>query len=213
MEQRIVALSCVGFPCRARRISTLRKKLSGGPGAAPHDRALRVAQNERPQASRHLAQALQKNNPLAASAMAMAALQINPGDDAVTVGWLRKGLRELSAAERSYWLTRAPFDALWQKASPAWVELLDEFSVPANRAEAQALAESPQQEEVRPPEPEKDASPLRLSPFNPDLSLDQQTMQIEQQIDQRLISRIRPTGDDALPLDLPTDPEKELQEP
>lgn len=171
------------------------------------------AQNERPQASRRLAQALGKKNPPAASAVAMAALQVNEGDNAVAVGWLRKGLRELSVAERSYWLTRAPFNALWQNASPAWAELLDEFSVPANQAETRALARPPHREDTQPTEPAKNDSPLRLSPFDPDLSPEQQALQIQQQIDQRLISRIRPIGDDALPLDLPADSEKELQEP
>lgn len=171
------------------------------------------AQNERPQAARFLARALRKTQPQPASAFAMAALEMNGDDDAVAVGWLRRGLREVSAPERAYWLSRTVFEPLWQKASPAWVELLNEFSVSTNRAEVRALARQPPRFDLQPAVQEKSDSPLRLSPFEPGLSAEEQVLRVQQQIDDRLISRIRAEDGTTLRLDLPPEAEKEPQEP
>lgn len=149
------------------------------------------ALGDQPQAVRRLVQVLRLPQPPAASAIAMAALRASTGTDVVAIGWLRRGLQQAPKTEHAYWISRPAFDRLWQESSPAWTDLLEEFELPRNQADVQSIATPMEHESSTPAEEQGSSLSLRLSPFNPRLDSIEQAAQMRQQVDQRLIDRIR----------------------
>ncbi|HMP76154.1 MAG TPA: hypothetical protein PKE12_07660 [Kiritimatiellia bacterium] len=167
-----------------------------GDAAARHLAALCAwAEGDHPLAIRWLAQLQRQGNASPATSAALGALYAESGTDSVVIGWLRRGMDGLDAAEKAYWVTRPAFSAFWRNPSPAWREFIEESGLSIEAAVTRALAAKPVVEAPERPVPEPRGVTLHLTPFNPALDSIEQAAEMRKLLNQRLIERIRTVVD------------------